>query len=401
MRGGAVHGGPPGTVIRSRRRTGALLALLGALGLVLAVERAVIPRGGPLVHPVLIGVGSGVVGAIGLLMLVWPNSPGPRARPRRLRTRPEPPREAPPPAATTTESFDVRQRPPDQSAADDRVTPAVGDWSADAVSTYWRLSEPAFDNSPNPKFFYRAPQHDEALARLLYAVEHRKGCAMLTGEYGCGKTMVSRALIGGLDPARYELALLVNPVFSVTEFLREILYQWGVETAATGKPELLREIQQVLLANLGADRSAVLMVDEAQLIEDSAVLEELRLLLNFQTSERFLMTLLLIGSVELAERLRPVPHLAQRIAVRARVGPLDLAETHAYVAHRLAVAGRHDRVFTERAIGRIFEGSRGRPRMINNLCELSLLRGYRGRLPAIDEDTVAASVGELEGSGDG
>ena len=397
-------------MIVPRRLVGALLALAAAAGLAFVVAR------GPSARALVPGVALTVAGVIGLGLLVWPRPRGARRRRARPRAAPTPGVE-PPVLETRTEADgesagDVPPVPEPalgQITAAERTAPAAREepalaapgTSADPVSAYWRLSEPAFDNSPNPKFFYRAPQHDEALARLLYAVEHRKGCAMLTGEYGCGKTMVSRALIAGLDPARYELALLVNPVFSVTEFLREILFQWGVETAATGKPELLREIQQVLLASLGADRSAVLLVDEAQLIEDAAVLEELRLLLNFQTSDRFLMTLLLIGSVELAERLRPVPHLVQRIAVRARVGPLDLAETHAYVAHRLAVAGRHDRVFTERAIGRIFEGSRGRPRMINNLCELSLMRGYRGRLPAIDEDTVAASVRELEGSGDG
>jgi general secretion pathway protein A len=266
---------------------------------------------------------------------------------------------------------------------------------------HWDLGEPAFDNSPNPAFLYRSAQHEEALSRLLYAVEFRKGCAMLTGAYGCGKTLVSRALIQRLDPARHEVALLVNPVLTVTELLREILYQWGVESEATGKPELLRGIQQMLLANLQAARSSVLVVDEAQSIEDPAVLEELRLLLNFQTSERFLMTLVLIGSLELEQRLRQVPHLAQRIAVRARVGPLDLEGTAGYVTHRLAVAGRSEAVFTEEAIARIFETSGGRPRMINNVCGLSLLEGYRRGLSLIDENTVAAIARDLQGSGDG
>src|SRR3989454_4301068 len=92
---------------------------------------------------------------------------------------------------------------------------------------YWELSEPPFDNSPNPKFFYLSPEHEEALVRLVYTVRHRKGCGMLTGEYGCGKTTLSRALIQRLEAERYEIGLLTNPSWDSIDFLREKLYQLG------------------------------------------------------------------------------------------------------------------------------------------------------------------------------
>jgi len=205
---------------------------------------------------------------------------------------------------------------------------------------YWGLAEPPFNNSPNPKFFYLSPEHEEALVRLVYTVRHRKGCAMLTGEYGCGKTTLSRALIQRLEAERYEIALLTNASWSPLDFLREVLYQLGVETHDKSKPELLHQLNDVFFRNFQAQRDTVVIVDEAQLIEDEGVLEELRLLMNFQTDDRFLVTVLLIGSPELIGKIRRLKHLDQRIAIRYHLNTLDSAHTGAYIAHRLRIAHR-------------------------------------------------------------
>src|SRR5881392_4298731 len=215
---------------------------------------------------------------------------------------------------------------------------------------YWKLSEPPFDNSPNPKFFYLSPEHEEALVRLVYMVSHRKGCGMLTGEYGCGKTTLSRALIQRLEADRYEIGLLTNPSWTPVEFLREVLYQLGVETAEKNKPELLHLLNDAFYRNFQAGRDSVVIVDEAQLIDDDAVFEELRLLLNFQTDERFLVTLLLIGSPELAVKVRRMKHLDQRITLRYHLNTLDYTHTANYIAHRLTMAGLTRQLFTEGAI---------------------------------------------------
>src|SRR6058998_1114211 len=180
---------------------------------------------------------------------------------------------------------------------------------------YWELSEPPFDNSPNPKFFYLSPEHEEALGRLLYKVPAPQGCGMLTGEYGCGKTTLSRALIQRLEAERYEIGLLTNPSWNAVDFLREALYQLGAESRDKTKSELLHQLNDVFFRNFREGRDTVLIVDEAQLIEDDAVFEELRLLMNFQTDDRFLVTLLLIGSPELRERVRRLKHLVQRVEV--------------------------------------------------------------------------------------
>ncbi|HEU5323585.1 MAG TPA: AAA family ATPase [Methylomirabilota bacterium] len=263
--------------------------------------------------------------------------------------------------------------------------------------TYWELSEPPFDNSPNPKFFYLSPEHEEALVRLVYTVRHRKGCGMLTGEYGCGKTTLSRALIQRLEAERYEIGLLTNPAWHPVDFLREALYQLGVETAAREKPELLHQLNDVFFRNFRDGRDTVLIVDEAQLVEDDAVFEELRLLLNFQTDHRFLVTLLLIGSPELGLKVRRLKHLDQRITIRYHLNTLDAAHTANYVAHRLRMAGRAAPIFTPEAVRLVFDFTRGTPREINNLCDVALLVGYTKRAREIGERIVAEVIKDMVG----
>jgi len=262
---------------------------------------------------------------------------------------------------------------------------------------YWNLSEAPFDNSPNPKFFYLSPEHEEALVRLVYTVSHRKGCGMLTGEYGCGKTTLARALIQRLEAERYEIGLLTNPSWNALDFLREVLYQLGVETEANTKPALLHALNDIFYQNYQAGRDSVVIVDEAQLIEDDGVFEELRLLLNFQTDDRFLVTLLLVGSPELAVKVRRMKHLDERITLRYHLNTLDYSHTANYVAYRLKMAGQLKPLFTEEAIKLIFDFTRGTPREINNLCDVALLVGYSKRASEIDETIIATVIKDMVG----
>ena len=264
---------------------------------------------------------------------------------------------------------------------------------------YCELSEPPFDNSPNPKFLYLSPEHEEALIRMVYAVKHRKGAAMLTGEYGCGKTTLSRALLQRLETDRYEVGLLTNPCWNATDFLREVLYQMGVETKEKTKVELLHTLNDLFHKNFQAGRDNVIIVDEAQLIEDEGIFEEIRLLLNFQLDDRFLVMLLLIGSPELREKIRWMRPLDQRITIRYHLNTLDHQHTANYIAHRLKMAGQLRRLFTDEAVKLIFDFTRGTPREINNLCDISLLIGYSKRVRAIDEKIVAEVIKDTVGAG--
>jgi type II secretory pathway predicted ATPase ExeA len=264
---------------------------------------------------------------------------------------------------------------------------------------YWQLTEPPFDNSPNPKFFYLSPEHEEALVRLVYTVRHRKGCGMLTGEYGCGKTTLSRALIQRLEAERYEIGLLTNPSWNSIDFLRETLYQLGQESSERSKPELLHQLYDVFFRNFREGRDTVVIVDEAQLIDDDAVFEELRLLMNFQTDDRFLVTVVLIGSPELIPKVRRLRHLDQRISLRYHLVPLDAGPTARYIEHRLRTAGLQEgtEIFTEEAVRLIFDFTRGTPREINNLCDIALLVGYTRRLKILDDKVIADVIKDMVG----
>lgn len=262
---------------------------------------------------------------------------------------------------------------------------------------YWELSEPPFQNSPNPKFLYLSPEHEEALTRIEYAVTHRKGAALLTGEYGCGKTTLSRALLQRLEPERYEVGLLTNPCWEPIDFLRELLYQMGAEAPEGTKVELLHSLQDLFYRNFQAGRDNVVIVDEAQLIEDEAVFEELRLLLNFQLDESFLVMLLLIGSTELRERIQRMRQLDQRLSIRYHLNALDYRHTAGYIMHRLKLAGQAGRVFTDEAVRLIFDFTRGVPREINNVCDVSLLVGYSKRVGEIDDKIVAEVIKDTVG----
>lgn len=262
---------------------------------------------------------------------------------------------------------------------------------------YWGFSEPPFDNSPNPKFFYLSPDHEEALVRLMYAVRQRKGCALLTGEYGCGKTTLSRALIQRLEAERFEIGLLTNPSWNAVDFLRELLYQLGIETQERGKTGLLHQLNDAFFRNFQAGRDTVIIVDEAQLIDDDGVFEELRLLLNFQTDDRFLVTLLLIGSPELVAKVRRLRHVDQRVAIRYHLNTMDDTHTANYIGHRLTMAGQAAQLFTDGAIKLVFDFTRGIPREINNVCDIALLVGYSKRLKEIDERIMTEVIRDRVG----
>ena len=240
---------------------------------------------------------------------------------------------------------------------------------------YWGLKEYPFENLPNPGYLYKSPIHEEALTRLIYAIENRKGAAMLTGEIGCGKTTISRLLVQRLVKRNYQLALIENPCLPADDFFKEILYQFGLKTTAQSKSEMIHQLNDFLYQNLKDGKNTVIIVDEAQLINSSETFEELRLLLNFQMNDCFLLTLILIGQPELQEKMENMPQLDQWIAIRYHLKPLDMQEMVKFIFFRLKKAGARRNMFTNDAFRRIYEHSTGIPRKINNICDLSLLIG--------------------------
>lgn len=261
---------------------------------------------------------------------------------------------------------------------------------------YWSLKGLPFENVPDPRFFYTSAEHEEALLRLRYAISRRKGAIMLTGEVGCGKTLLSRVLTMELPEGRYEVAMIPNPTMSPSDLIKEILYQLGRESSASSKAELLQCLNDELLKNMERGKETLIIVDEAQAIEDVHTLEELRLLLNFQLNDRFLMTLTLIGQPELKGMIKKIPQLDQRIAIRYHLRPLNLQETGNYVHFRLKAAGASREIFTKEATGLIYSYTQGVPRKINNVCDLALLVGYSARADQIDGRILSGVIDEFK-----
>jgi general secretion pathway protein A len=262
--------------------------------------------------------------------------------------------------------------------------------------SYWGLQEPPFSLTPDPRFLYLSRAHEDALMMLHYAITRNKGAAMLCGDIGLGKTTISRKLLELLDPVQYQLVLIVNPILTPIQVLREILTQLGHPVDSRNRQVLVQELHSKLLENYERGRQIVVLIDEAHLIRSSATLEELRLLLNCQMNDRFLVNLLLLGQLELRPKIDKVPALQQRIAIRFSLGPLDVQETGGMIDHRMRTAGfaGEQSVFTPDAIFEIHKYSNGTPRLISQAADNALLVGAMQKLKRIDGFTMHAILND-------
>ena len=267
---------------------------------------------------------------------------------------------------------------------------------------YWKLTAQPFENTPDPKFFYQSPQHQEGLARLNYVVQGRKGAGVLTGVFGCGKTLLARSLFAQLPANRYRLVYIANPLMSDIELLHAIAQKLNVSNLPDRRSDVLVDVllsgmEQALRDNMRDGKDTLVIVDEAHTIKEERVLEQLRLLMNFQDEDRFLLTMILMGQPELKELVDRHKPLAQRICMGHHLLPLSAGETAEYARHRLSIAGaKNANLFTPKALVLLHEHSGGVPRRINQLADLALLAGMSKQAKQIDEvmmQEVPASIG--------
>lgn len=267
---------------------------------------------------------------------------------------------------------------------------------------YWNLKEKPFVNTPDPRFLYYSQEHEEALSRLTYAVSANMGGCLVTGVFGCGKTLLNQTLIENLDKlGNYKAAFISNPYLSHVELLRMIAYNLGADGLPEKKSEILMDLileklEEILHNNYDDGKHTVIIIDEAHLIEDKLIFEELRLLLNFQLKDKFLLTLILSGQPELKKNIDTIKQLSQRIPIRYHLERFDRADTKNYILHRLSVAGRSEPVFKEEAYNVIYERSGGIPRRINHICDMGLLLGLGLKTNLIDKEIINEAVKDLE-----
>lgn len=256
---------------------------------------------------------------------------------------------------------------------------------------FYGLKEKPFSKTPDPRFLYQSRKHAEALARLQLAVEDQD-IVLLTGDIGCGKTTLSRALIDTLDAA-YHPVLIINPRLSPSQLLRTIALRFGMDDTGRFRHGMLEAINAKLYELYEAGRRPAIIIDEAQLIPGKATFEEIRLITNFQLDDRNLLALVLIGQTELRDRLQKKPYraLQQRIGMQYHLGPLDAGETAAYVEHRLRVAGREAPLFDAEALAAVHQHSEGVPRRINIIAANALMEGF-GREAAVIGPEIVEDV---------
>lgn len=264
---------------------------------------------------------------------------------------------------------------------------------------FYGLRENPFNVTSDPDFLFLSSTHKETLSHLLYGINNRKGFIAITGEIGSGKTTLCKALIYSLDD-NVKVSLVFNPSLPDNQLLEAIVDDFGIIPERRTKAAFIKGINFFLLDQLRENRNCVLIIDEAQNLKPST-LETLRMLSNLETNKEKLIQIVLVGQPQLRDKLDlpSMLQLRQRISVRFHLMPLEQSEIISYIKHRLHVAGcTEDPTFSAEALELIFSYSKGIPRLINLVCDKSLLFGFVKETRNIDEYLVEQSIKELEGS---
>jgi general secretion pathway protein A len=270
---------------------------------------------------------------------------------------------------------------------------------------YYGLAEKPFSLTPDPKYLYKSQSHGSAFDLLQYAIRRREGFVVMTGDIGTGKTTLCRALLEHIDRKTFS-ALVLNPFLSEEDLLKLILQDFGVVSredvksgrlAQVTKQELIDALYDFLLSLLPLRANAVLIIDEAQNLP-LKVLEQIRILSNLETDKDKLLQIVLVGQLDLKTLLRSpeMRQLDQRVSIRYELKPLTRSEVAAYIAHRLALAGGSSVSFEERALQLINKFAKGIPRLVNLICDRTLLTAYSARTNRISAGLVQSAVNSLE-----
>lgn len=262
---------------------------------------------------------------------------------------------------------------------------------------FYKLKEQPFTNTVDTKFYYNSVQHSEALLRLKHAINTMKGLAVLVGSIGTGKTTLARRMLDELNEKEYESALLVIIHANITPewLLKKIITQLGVEELPEDKTELLSKLCKRLIEIHEEGKKAVVLIDEAQMLQTKELMEEFRGILNIETDGNKLITFVLFGMPELDACLSLDEPLRQRIAMRYKLQSFEESTTEEYIKFRLKIAGSSSDLFTKDALEAVHNYSHGIPRLINTICDNSLLEGFLRKKLRIDASIIKEVVNDL------
>ncbi|MCG8450450.1 MAG: AAA family ATPase [Pirellulales bacterium] len=263
---------------------------------------------------------------------------------------------------------------------------------------YWQLDTKPFEPAPDERFRFASADQQAARHKLRYAIESRRGAALLAGPAGVGKTMLAAWLAEQLEESVGSFVQVVFPLMSSRDLLVYLAEQLGVPPADPPQhtvEESLRRLQFGLEENSRRGQYTVIVVDEAHLLEDSGLLETLRLLLNLPTTGQPWFTLLLSGQTPLLSAMQRNRSLDERLDIKILLKPFSAEETAAYIEHRLSAAGASRTIFSEDALQLAHQLSGGIPRRINRLCDLALLVGFAARQHTVDAAQLQSVSDEL------
>ena len=262
---------------------------------------------------------------------------------------------------------------------------------------HFGLNREAFSNAPDARFYFDSQQHSQALVRVLRSIDSNKGLAIVVGGIGSGKTTLARRLLDTLSTDLYESSLLVMVHSGITSewILTRIALQLGVKNPASDRMSVLKQLYDRLLEIEKEGRHAIVIIDEAQMLQTRSLMEEFRGLLNLEIPGKKLLNLIFFGLPELEECLRLDEPLAQRVATRYYLHALDQESTLMYIKHRLQVAGAKNMLFAGTAVQLIYAYSGGVPRLINTLCDNCLFEAFMQKLPGVTQEIVQSVAGDL------
>lgn len=263
---------------------------------------------------------------------------------------------------------------------------------------FYGLKEKPFSLTPDPQFLYLSENHRTAIESLLYGIRQREGFMVVTGDIGTGKTTICRSLLEKLD-GNVKTAVIFNSFLTEGELLRAILQDLGFASIARSKTERIDALNRYLLEQLSLGQHVLLIIDEAQNLS-IPVLEQIRMLSNLETTKEKMLQIILFGQLELNEKLRSpkLKQLNQRIGIRHHIHPLNREETESYVYQRLTVAGSQGSItFSKSALDEIYRYSQGIPRLINLLCDRTLIGGFVEDTFQIDKGLVKKAIKDLGG----